>query len=143
MNVKMILKEKGRQVHTVKPSALLGDVAEFLTKARIGAVVVVSEAGEVIGILSERDIVRAVAEDRQGAPGHAVQDYMTTDVTTCGPNDSIDELMSRMTDRRIRHLPVLESGKLIGLVSIGDLVKMRIAETELEAQSLRQYIAAS
>jgi len=141
MNVEGILKTKGAGVVTIERGQQVNHVAKVLTEKRIGAVVVVDEADRVCGVLSERDIVRALANEGPAALHQAVSVFMTADVITCGPRDSMDQLMSLMTGRRIRHLPVLDGGKLIGIVSIGDVVKWRIAETESEAASLREYIA--
>jgi len=141
MNVEGILKTKGAGVVTIERGQQVNHVAKVLTEKRIGAVVVVDEADRVCGVLSERDIVRALANEGPSALHQSVSVFMTPDVITCGPRDSMDQLMSLMTGRRIRHLPVLDNGKLIGIVSIGDVVKWRIAETESEAASLREYIA--
>ena len=142
MTVQMILKEKGRGVVTVQGGQSLEETARVLEQRRIGAVVVVNQAGRVTGVLSERDIVRAIAAHGCEALTRPVREFMTTDVVTCAPADSVDAMMERMTDRRCRHLPVVDGPELIGIVSIGDLVKQRIAATELEAAALRQYIVA-
>ena len=141
MNVEGILKTKGAGVVTIERGQQVNHVAKVLTEKRIGAVVIVDEADRVCGVLSERDIVRALAKEGPSALHQAVAAFMTADVITCGLRDSIDQLMSLMTGRRVRHLPVLDDGKLVGIVSIGDVVKWRIAETESEAASLREYIA--
>ena len=141
MNVEGILKTKGAGVVTIERGQQLNHVAKVLTEKRIGAVVIVDETDHVCGVLSERDIVRALSQEGAGALHQAVSVFMTAEVITCQPRDTIDHLMSLMTGRRIRHLPVLDGGKLVGIVSIGDVVKWRIAETESEAASLREYIA--
>ena len=141
MNVEGILKTKGAGVVTIERGQQVNHVAKVLTEKRIGAVVIVDEADRVCGVLSERDIVRALASEGAAALHQAVSVFMTADVITCSPRDSMDHLMSLMTGRRIRHLPVLDDGQLVGIVSIGDVVKWRIAETESEAASLREYIA--
>lgn len=141
MNVEGILKTKGAGVVTIEQGQQVNHVAKVLTEKRIGAVVVVDETNRVCGVLSERDIVRALASEGSAALHQSVSVFMTSDVITCGPRDSMDQLMSLMTGRRVRHLPVLDDGKLVGIISIGDVVKWRIAETESEAASLREYIA--
>ncbi|MBX3507980.1 CBS domain-containing protein [Parvibaculum sp.] len=140
MNVATILKAKGSDVATVNPALTLAEAARLLTERGIGAVVVM-EGRRVIGILSERDIVKAVARGGAEALKAPVRDVMTARVVTCSLNDSVDELMDAMTEGRFRHLPVVEDGELAGIVSIGDVVKHRIAETVMETEALRLYIA--
>ncbi len=142
MLVSQILKEKGDLVFTASPGDSVAAVAALLVSRRVGAMVVLDEAHDVAGIVSERDIVRVVAE--LGAEGLAqpISACMTKDVVFAVPNETVDELMSRMTDRRIRHLPVLRDGKLVGIVSIGDLVKRKIEESVAEAETLKAYISA-
>lgn len=140
MNVAAILKAKGSDVVTVGPTATLGEIAILLSERRIGAVVVMQDR-KVLGIVSERDVVKAVARSGARALNSPVRDVMTSRVVTCGLNDSIDELMDSMTMGRFRHLPVIEDGELAGIVSIGDVVKHRIAETVMETEALRLYIA--
>lgn len=140
MNVATILKAKGSDVATVNPDVTLADAALLLTERGIGAVVVM-EGRHVLGIVSERDIVKAVARNGAEALKAPVRDVMTTRVVTCSLNDSVDELMDSMTEGRFRHLPVIEDGELVGIVSIGDVVKHRIAETVMETEALRLYIA--
>ena len=142
MIIEQILREKGRSVTTVPDSASLHAVARILDEARIGAVVAVSESGQVAGVLSERDVVRQVARNGSAGLEMSVADAMTRDVITATPQDTLDSCLSTMTDRRIRHLPILNGGALDGLVSIGDLVKWKIAETEAEAESLKSYLAS-
>ncbi|HTQ14572.1 MAG TPA: CBS domain-containing protein [Rhizomicrobium sp.] len=143
MLVSHILRNKGRDVVTVSSEATLSEAARLLARKHIGAVVVRGADGAVKGILSERDIVQAVAEASVAALAHSVARHMTTAIETCGESDSIDDLMELMTHRRFRHVPVMDGERLAGIVSIGDIVKTRIAETEQEASALRQYIAAS
>jgi len=143
MTVATILKAKGNAVHTMEAGQNLADAARILSERKIGAVVVVEGKGKVRGILSERDIVLAVAGHGAGALSRPVGDYMTTNIISCVRTDSLDHLMGLMTDRRIRHVPVIEQGKLMGIVSIGDVVKRRIADTEFEAESMRIYIATA
>ncbi|PKQ08381.1 MAG: inosine-5-monophosphate dehydrogenase [Alphaproteobacteria bacterium HGW-Alphaproteobacteria-12] len=140
MNVATILKAKGTDVTSVSPDTTLRDVAVLLTERRIGAAVVIQDK-KVMGIVSERDIVKAVAGGGGNALNAPVRDVMTSRVITCSLNDSVDELMDSMTMGRFRHLPVIENGELVGIVSIGDVVKHRIAETVMETEALRLYIA--
>ena len=143
MLVRQILREKGRDVVTIGSDATLSEAARLLARRRIGALVVGNGEGGIAGILSERDIVRAVAENSVAALGQSVGQHMTRTVLTCSENDTVDELMETMTHGRFRHLPVTEGDCLCGIVSIGDVVKTRIAETVREAQSLREYIAVA
>ncbi len=140
MNVTTILRAKGHNVVTVRPSATVAEVVKLLRDARIGAVVVSADRLRVQGILSERDIVAALAEHGPETLHMRASDLMTRDIATCAPDDCIAELMSVMTARRIRHLPVCEDGALIGIVSIGDVVKWRVDEVEHEAEALREYV---
>lgn len=142
MLVKHILREKGREVVTISGEAMLSEAARLLARRRIGAVIVRDSGSGVLGILSERDIVRAVAEHSVAALGHTVARHMTRDVSTCNETDTVDELMETMTCGRFRHMPVVDDGQLCGIVSIGDVVKSRIEETVREATSLREYIVA-
>ena len=143
MLVKHILGEKGREVIAIASDASLSEAAQLLARKRIGAVVVRGESGALAGILSERDVVRAVAEESVGALARPVGAYMTRAVATCGEHDSVEELMEMMTVGRFRHVPVLDGGQVTGMISIGDVVKTRIAETVQEAASLREYITAA
>lgn len=142
MNVTTILNAKGRGVTTTTPDAKLQEVARMLAERRIGAVVVVDDGGKVAGILSERDLVRAIAERGAACLGEPASRIMTRGVVTCTPADTVDHVMSKMTAGRFRHLPVVESEQLVGIVSIGDAVKHHIAEVELEAHSLKNYVLA-
>ena len=142
MLVKQILGEKGREVVTVSSEATLSEAARILAQRRIGAVVVRDGRDGVAGILSERDIICALADQSVNALAQSVAQHMTRKVTTCREADAIDDLMELMTRKRFRHVPVMENGKLAGIVSIGDIVKSRIAETVAEAENLRGYIAA-
>ena len=142
MLVSDILTHKGREVATVSPEDTLDAVIELLTKRRIGAAVVMDGA-EIVGIVSERDIIRAVAEHGTGALAHKAGDAMTRKVTPCGEGDRIEEIMAHMTEGRFRHMPVLSGRHLVGIVSIGDVVKARLEEFEREAEALREYIADS
>lgn len=142
MQVEHILREKGRTVVTLPGEASLNDATRLLAAKRLGAVVVVNEVGEVVGILSERDVVRALALDSVAALDAPASRYMTGKVRTCLETDSVEQLMAVMTEGRFRHLPVHDAGgKLCGIVSIGDVVKAHIEETSREAAHLRQFIA--
>ena len=140
MIVRQILKSKGATVTAVPACEPVRNVATLLHEAGIGSVIVHGEDLKPVGILSERDIVRGVAEEGAAAMDTPVRDLMTTDIITCSPDDHIDRLMQVMTERRVRHLPVMEHGHLAGIVSIGDLVKARISELESEGEALRSYI---
>jgi CBS domain-containing protein len=144
MQVKHILVVKGRDIVAIASEATLSDAASLLARKRIGAVIVQDGKGSLAGILSERDVVRAVSEQGAGALAQPVSAYMTRDVATCGENETVDELMEMMTQGRFRHVPVLDANDgLIGIVSIGDVVKSRIEETVREAATLRDYISAA
>jgi len=141
MNVASILKHKGRDCATIKQDQAVSEAVKILAEKRIGALVVIDDAGEIAGILSERDIVANLANGPAEMLGGPVSRIMTKDVFTCTPSDTTDRLMAQMTESRIRHLPVKEDGKLAGIISIGDIVKWRIAEVESRAEALREYIA--
>jgi CBS domain-containing protein len=142
MLVSQILKTKGDLVFTIAPTETVAAVAALLHARRVGALVVL-EAEQVVGIVSERDVVRALAEGGAAALGRPVSSVMTKDVFFAQPGETVDSLLTRMTDRRIRHLPVCLKDRLVGIVSIGDLVKSKISEVEAEADGLKAYIAAS
>lgn len=140
MNVKAILAAKGGDIFSIEPTADLASAARLLSTHRIGAAVIRGAGGRLAGILSERDIVRAVAEHGVDALSMSVGQVMTRNVMTCGENDSIADIMERMTAGKFRHMPVLRDGQLIGVVSIGDVVKQRVGEIEQDAEALREYI---
>jgi len=140
MTVARILAEKGRSVVTVEPQRTLDEAIHLLAEKRIGAVVVSDADGAVLGILSERDIMRALAQQGAGALDALVSAHMTAAVVTCTRDTSVEDVMHLMTDGRFRHVPVLEAGRLAGLISIGDVVKRRIAAVEAEHQAMRDYI---
>ena len=140
MRVTDILRQKGGEVATIAPSATLAEAAQVLVVRRIGALVVSGGGDRIDGILSERDIVRQLAEWGSSALEMDVASAMTADVFTCAKSDSVDSLMGMMTEHRIRHLPVEADGALIGIVSIGDVVKRRVEELEVERQQLTEYI---
>jgi len=141
MNVAAILKEKGRGVFTAQPEVPLQEIARELAQNGVGCIVLVDKKGAICGIVSERDIVRALAQGGSRTLDAPVSKAMTKDVFICREADTIDELMAEMTVRRVRHIPVVEDGELVGIVSIGDVVKHRIAEAEMEAAAMRAYIA--
>lgn len=144
MQVKQILRAKGGEVISITSDATLSEAARLLARKRIGAVIVRDEHGNLEGILSERDLVHAVATDSVSALARPVGAYMTRAVATCGETDTVTDLMEMMTHGRFRHVPVLDdTEQLIGIVSIGDVVKTRIEETVREAETLREYIAAA
>ena len=140
MTVKAILSSKGRDVSTIRPDATLAEAAQLLSERRIGALVVESAKEAVAGLLSERDIVHAVASHGHAALGLAVEQVMTRKVVTCREGDTVGVIMERMTTGKFRHLPVVEDGRLVGIVSIGDVVKYRLSEMEQESTALRDYI---
>lgn len=141
MNVSAILKQKGRDVETVTPETTLMQVTTALAKRKIGAVVVVDERGKVQGIISERDIIRVLAQSGAQVLSSPASSVMTKNVISCGESDTLDQLMSTMTAGRFRHLPVTRDGALAGIVSIGDIVKYHVAEVEMEATAMKDYIA--
>ena len=143
MNVETILRNKGNWVATIRPDATVGQAIDVLNRERIGALVVSDDGEGVDGVLSERDIVIALAEHGEALLSRSVGEIMTRTVITCDPGDSVGRLMAEMTSRRIRHFPVLTDGRLCGIVSIGDLVKNRLDEVEFEASSLRSFIASA
>jgi|CXWL01.1.fsa_nt_gi CBS domain-containing protein len=141
MTVATILKHKGAKVETVRPNATLQQVCDVLSTKHIGAAVVTGAAGEVIGIVSERDVVHAICQGGPSALTRSIDEIMTREVATCGLTDSSESLMETMTVGRFRHVPVVEGGRLIGIVSIGDVVKRRIEDSDLERYAMRDYIA--
>jgi CBS domain-containing protein len=142
MSVKHILAQKGRNIEAIGPDTKLAQAILHLASKRIGALLVIDAANSILGILSERDIVRAIAAD-PASLNRPVGDFMTSHVITCGLHTSIPELMDEMTMGRFRHLPVVVGGSLAGLVSIGDVVKYRVAEIEAESRAMRDYIATA
>jgi CBS domain-containing protein len=145
MYVSSILNEKGGGVVTVRPGEKIIEIARTLYNERIGAAVVtdmINGSEQIVGIISERDVVNGVARHGELMLHKTVADAMTNKVIICSSHDTLDSLMQEMTKRRIRHIPVVEDGKLIGLVSIGDVVKYRLGELETESDMLQQYIAS-
>lgn len=142
MTVKAILDEKGRDVYTVGPDITVSEAGKRLTANRIGAVVVVDSSDKISGILSERDIVRAIAEKGPSVLDDNISTVMTSDVKVCDESNTINELMEMMTEGRFRHLPVETGGKIGGIISIGDVVRKRIEQAEREAEEMKAYIAS-
>ena len=143
MNVETILRNKGNSVATIRPDATVAEAVDILNRERIGALVVSENGTGVDGILSERDIVIALAVHGEDLLSRPVGEIMTRAVVTCEPSDTVGALMAEMTNRRIRHFPVVAEGRLCGIVSIGDLVKNRLDEVEFEASSMRSFIAGA
>ena len=142
MKVEEILRNKGTSVVTIQSSASIKDAVSVLGERNIGAVVVKGDRGELSGILSERDIVRELCNTGASMLEHKVASHMTPSPYTCGPEATVDELMVEMTEKRVRHMPVMANGQLIGVVSIGDVVKRKIETAEKEAEALKEYIAS-
>jgi CBS domain-containing protein len=140
MIVSTILSAKGGNVVTIEPTATLADASRLLAQHRIGAVLVTGAGERIVGVVSERDIVRALAAHGANALGLPLTDVMTRKVVTCTRADTIAELMERMTGGKFRHLPVIEDDRLVGIISIGDVVKMRLMEMEHEQNAMRDYI---
>lgn len=143
MSVENILTEKGRHTFTISGDRTLREAIQMLNQHRIGALVIVDPTGAVQGIVSERDVVRAIAESGAGCLDDPVSRRMTTKVVTCSSKVAIKDLMELMTTGKFRHVPVVEDGRLGGMVSIGDIVKHRLAEMEAEHKALRDYIATA
>lgn len=141
MHVQAILGNKGGTVVSIQPQATIAEACRLFAEHRIGAVLVM-EDDRVVGVFSERDTVRALAQHGGRALDIPLSEVMTRDVLTCSPEDSIDDIMGVMTACRVRHLPVVEEGRLIGIISIGDVVKYRLEQAALEVDSLREYVLA-
>jgi len=141
MTIAHILHGKPHRLISVAPEESLQQAAELLTRERIGALLVLKPNGDIAGIISERDIVRAVGLQGIDVLGRPVAELMTKEVTCCTPEDEVDQAMALMTQRRFRHLPVRQGGKIVAMISIGDVVKQKVEEAEAESQSLREYIA--
>jgi CBS domain-containing protein len=140
MTVKAILSRKGGDVVTADPNATLAEAVRILAARRIGAVVVTGADRRIVGILSERDVVRLLGDKGPAALDLPISEVMTRKVTTCSMRDTVAELMERMTEGKFRHVPVVDDGRLAGIVSIGDVVKWRVHEIEDESDALRDYI---
>lgn len=141
MDVASILRIKGSAVATMPPEASIADIVAKLKEEKVGALVVSEDGIKVNGIISERDVVRGLADDGHDLLDKPAKDLMTAEVLTCTPGDTTGDLMAVMTERRIRHIPVMEDGALCGIVSIGDVVKDRLDEIEREANALRDYVS--
>ena len=141
MNVASILKVKGKSVATARPDETIESISQKLAARKIGAIVIVGDEGEVAGIISERDIIRAIAEKGGSALHLPVSDVMTKSVMSCNVASTIEQMMAVMTQGRFRHVPVLDEGALVGIISIGDVVKHHIAEVEMEVTAMRDYLA--
>lgn len=142
MFVETILQTKGTGVHTLRETAVIAEAVTLLNTNNIGAIVITDPGNRIVGILSERDIVRQLGRDPSGTMGLPVSACMTPNVITCERATKLDDVLARMTERRIRHMPVAEDGILAGIISIGDVVKLKIATVEHEAEALRDYIAS-
>jgi CBS domain-containing protein len=142
MLIAHVLRDKGAAVFTLTSDVTLESAARELHTRKVGALVVLDDAGAVIGVLSERDVVREVARRGEKALGDRVSAAMSRSVITAHGQETIDEGLARMTDRRVRHLPVVEDGRLLGIISIGDLVKHKIAAAEAESAAMQAYISA-
>ncbi len=142
MLVCQIIKDKGDLVFTASPNETVAVAAALLHSRRVGAMVIVDAEDTIVGILSERDVVRVVAERGGAGLAEPIAGCMTKDVVFAAPTEPVESLLERMTDRRVRHLPVVKDGRLVGIVSIGDLVKSKIADAEAEAETLKAYISA-
>jgi CBS domain-containing protein len=140
MTVKAVLSRKGTDVATIEPQATLAGAVKILAERRIGALVVTGADRRIVGILSERDVVRMLGEEGARALERPVAEVMTRDVKTCGERDQIADLMEKMTAGKFRHLPVVEQGRLVGIISIGDVVKFRVEEMERDTAALQEYI---
>ena len=140
MNAASILRLKGSGVVTAPADRSLLDIAKLLTQHGIGCIIIVGEEDEIAGIVSERDLMRAIGQAGSKVLNQPVSDFMTKTVVTAREADTSERLMSEMTVHRFRHMPVVEKGRLIGLISIGDLVKMQIADVEMEATATREYV---
>ena len=143
MQVAQILKTKGGGVTTVAPDVRMADALRTLSRLHIGAVLVMDGEDKVAGILSERDIIHGLAEHGQRLLEMRVSDVMTKAVVTCSPDNTVEEIMREMTDRHVRHIPVLNGGRLVGIISIGDVVKNRLEELSAESDLLRNYIVGA
>jgi CBS domain-containing protein len=140
MNVGVILAGKGRDVVTIDPGVSLGEAVRLLAEKRIGAALILGADRRIVGIISERDVVRALAEGGAGALDEPVSRTMTRKVETCTESETVASLMERMTAGKFRHMPVVDQGRLAGVVSIGDIVKHRLLEMERESVAMRDYI---
>lgn len=141
MKLGELLHGKSEEIFKIQANANIAEAAKALTENKVGALLVEDDGGQIVGILSERDIVGGMAPHGADLHDVAVSELMTSNLIRCSPQDTVNEAMAMMTDRRIRHLPVFDGDELVGFISIGDLVKCRIMEVQSEAEALRQYIA--
>lgn len=141
MTVMQILDEKGREVYTLEDSQVVTDAVTIMNEHNVGALVVTNEAGDVSGIISERDIMRQLSNHPQSVMSLSIAKCMTPNPFTLGKAATVDDVMNLMSSKRIRHLPIVENKKLVGIVSIGDVVKRQIADAESEREALKEYIA--
>lgn len=141
MTVAHILTSKPNEIISLKPSATLLEVSQLLAERRIGAILLINDDDSIAGIISERDLVRAMSKHGTEAVGLKAETFMTRELITCRPEDTTDQVMAIMTQGRVRHLPVMSASKLAGFISIGDVVKHRIAEVEREAEEMKRYIS--
>lgn len=142
MSVEAILKNKGCNVFTIRPEHSVADAAALMSSKRVGVAVVCDAKGRLMGVVSERDIVSGVTQYGKGLMDMPVRNIMSSPVVTCGPGDSVKKIMEVMTERRIRHLPVVDGDELLGMVSIGDAVNFRLNEAQMETAVLRDFAAA-
>ena len=140
MNVAAVLKTKGRSVTTARPNATLMEITKQLATRKIGTIVIIGDEGKVVGIVSERDVVGAIAKGDETVLREPVSTIMTTNVITCHEINTVDDMMDVMTKGRFRHVPVIEDDALVGIISIGDVVKHHIAEVEMEVSAMRYYL---
>ncbi|MGE4280350.1 MAG: CBS domain-containing protein [Magnetospirillum sp.] len=137
MSVEAILKTKGSNVFTIRPEHAVSDAAALMTAKKVGVAVVCDAKGTLVGVVSERDIVSGITQFGKGVIDMPVRNIMSAPVLSCGPSDSVKHIMEIMTERRIRHLPVVDKGELVGMVSIGDAVNFRLREAQMESAVLR------
>jgi len=141
MRVASLLSSKGSDIISLRDNQTISDAVSLLCERKIGAAVVLDEGGKLAGILSERDIIRGLGLSGADVSGKLVSHLMTSSVECCAPDDTVESIMQRMTMGRFRHMPVMEDGNLVGIISIGDVVKNRISDLEYEANAMRDYIA--
>jgi signal-transduction protein with cAMP-binding, CBS, and nucleotidyltransferase domain len=141
MHVEVILAVKGREVRTIRPDATIGEAVQRMYRERVGALVVSEDGVRIGGIISDRGIMNAIAERGTAVMEDKVANVMTSEVYTCSCHDDVSDIMAAMTNRRIRHIPVVQDDQLTGIISIGDVVKHRIDEIQLEADAMREYIS--
>ena len=143
MNVDQVIRKKGHEVATIGPEQAVVEAVKELAARNIGALLVVNDKEEIVGVISERDVIRCLATRGARFLNHEICEVMSRGVVTCGLNDTVCQVMKLMTDRRVRHLPVLDAGRLVGMISIGDLVKHRVGELEFETRFLNDYVAGT